>query len=217
MRGRFLLPLRAFAAYHSLVFRRRTLFFPGLLALGTLGISSPSWAEEKPAIERIVVNRIVAVVDQEVVTLVELKRRAGPFQKQLAETPADKRPAVEAQLNKDLLQQAIDERLIARAARALRISVTTEEIERALDTIAQGQKITREKLLQAAAEQGFAEAQYREQLVRQLLVAKLLRVKMAEQLKKLDKASDTFNKQYEKIEKDYLQSLRANVFIEVRL
>jgi len=159
----------------------------------------------------------VAVVDQDVITLVELKRRAEPFQKRLADVAPDKRAAAEAQLHKDLIQEAIEDRLVAREARALRVTIGTDEINRALDTIAQSKNVTREKLLQLVAEQGFSEAQYREQLVRQLLIGKLIRIRKADELKKVDKDPDKSNKQIEKIEKTYLLGLRANVFIEVRL
>lgn len=191
-----------------------------LLALGFLSISPRSFAETPSAVaptERVVVNRIVAIVDQDVVTLVELERRAEPFRKRLADVAPDKRAAAETQLHRDLIQEAIEDRLIARDARALRVSIGSDEINRTLDTIAQSKNVTREQLLKLAAEQGFSEAQYREQLVRQLLIAKLMRIKMAEEFKKVDKDPDKASKQIEKIEKAYLLGLRANVFIEVRL
>jgi peptidyl-prolyl cis-trans isomerase SurA len=168
-------------------------------------------------VQRIIVNRIVGVVDQDVITLVELKRRAEPFQKRLADVPLDKRTAAETQLHKDLIQEAIDDRLIARDARALRVTVAPTEIEAALDAIAKAKTLTRAELLRLVVEQGYSEAQYREQLVRQLLVGKLLRMRMSEQLKNVDKDQEKASKQIEKIEKTYLLGLRANVFIEVRL
>lgn len=199
------------------MFRSPILPLAFLVASAFLGVSTRSAAEEPPSAERVVINRIVAVVDQDVVTLVELKRRAEPFQKRLADVPPDKRAAAEAQLHKDLIQEAIDERLIARDARALRVSIASTEVDAALDNIAKAKSIPRERLMQLVVEQGFTEAHYREQLVRQLLIGKLLRIKMSEQLKKVDTDSDKAVKQIEKIEKSYLLGLRGNVFIEVRL
>jgi peptidyl-prolyl cis-trans isomerase SurA len=187
------------------------------VSFGFLGVSSRSAGEDTRPVERVVVNRIVVVVDQDVVTLVELKRRAEPFQKRLASVPPDKRTAAEAQLHKDLIQEAIDERLIAREARALRVSIATTDIDAAFDNIAKAKGVTRERLLQLVVEQGFSEPQYREQLVRQMLIGKLLRIRMYEQLKGVDKDPDKASPQIEKIEKAYLLGLRANVFIEVRL
>jgi peptidyl-prolyl cis-trans isomerase SurA len=199
------------------VFRSPVLPCAFVVACGFLGVSSRLYADETPPVQRIIVNRIVAVVDQDVITLVELNRRALPFQKRLADVPLDKRTAAETQLHKDLIQEAIDDRLIARDARALRVTVAPTEIETALDAIAKAKTLTRAELLRLAAEQGYSEAQYREQLVRQLLVGKLLRMRMSEQLKNVDTDSEKASRQIEKIEKAYLLGLRANVFIEVRL
>lgn len=214
---RFALPSVAFTSYHSRVFRTRILLPTLLVACGSLGVSSRVIAEEAPSVERVVINRIVAVVDQDVITLVELKRRAEPFQKRLTDVPPDKRAAAEAQLHRDLIQEAIDDRLISREARALRVTIAATEIDAAFESISKAKGVTREKLVQLVAEQGFSEAQYREQLVRQLLIGKLLRIRMSEQIKKVDADSDKASKQIEKIEKAYLLGLRGNVFIEVRL
>ncbi|MBK9265349.1 MAG: SurA N-terminal domain-containing protein [Polyangiaceae bacterium] len=186
------------------------------LALCFLGVSAPSAAED-PLVERVVVNRIVAVIDHDVVTLVELKRRAEPFKKRLAEVPPDKRAAAEAQLHKDLVQTAIDERLIARDARARKVTVSPAEIDSTIDKIAAAQGITRARVLEVIVEQGFTQEQYREQIVRQLLVGKLMRIRMSDKFQSLDKDPEKASKQLEKMEKSYLSSLRANVYVEVRL
>lgn len=204
-------------AYFARVFCRRLLFSAGFVVMSTFGVAEHLHAEENPSTPRVVVNRIMAVIDQDVVTLAELKRRAEPFQKRLADVPADKRAAAEAQLHRDLINEAIDERLIARDARALQVSITTTEIDSTLDAVAKAKSVSREKLLELVKEQGFSEAQYREQLVRQLLLGKLIRIRMFEQLKNLDKDPEKSSKQLEKAEKQYLSGLRANVFIEVRL
>lgn len=186
------------------------------LALCFLGVSAPSAAEDPPS-ERVVVNRIVAVIDHDVVTLVELKRRAEPFKKRLADVPPDKRAAAEAQLHKDLVQTAIDERLIARDARALKVTISPAEIDSTIDKIAAAQGITRARVLELIVEHGFTQEQYREQIVRQLLVGKLMRIRMSDKFQSLDKDPEKASKQLEKMEKAYLSSLRANVYIEVRL
>jgi maltodextrin utilization protein YvdJ len=214
---RFVLPLAAFASYHACVFRTHILLPTTLVLCGFLGISSHVVAEETTPVERVVINRIMAVVDQDVITLVEVQRRVEPFQKRLASVAPDKREAAEVQLRRDIIQEAIDDRLIAREARALRVSIASTEIDAALDGISKAKDVTRERLMQLVSEHGFTEAQYREQLVRQLLIGKLLRIRMAEQLKNVDKDADKASKQIEKIEKAYLLGLRGNIFIEVRL
>ncbi len=187
-----------------------------LVVLTSLGVSSVS-AAETPPVERLVINRIVAVVDGDAITLLELKRRVEPFLKRLADVPPDKRSVVEAQVNRDVLQQIIEERLIAREARAARVFVAAAEIETAIDNVAAAKKVTRAGLVELVQQQGFSEALYREQLVRQLLTAKLVRIRMAEKLRNLDKDPDKAVKQVDAVERAFLLGLRADVYIEVRL
>lgn len=198
--------------------RIRFVFLIGACVLSTLGISAPSSAEEAKSPPRVVVNRIVAIVDEDVITLAELRRRALPALKRVAASvPADKRAAAEAEVYKEWLQQLINERLVVREARALRVTIASTEIDATLDAIAKSANLTREKVLAEAVEQGYSEAQYREELVGQLLTKKIMVLKMRDDFAKLDKDPEKSSKQIDKIMAKFYQRLRANVFIEVRL
>ncbi len=198
--------------------RIRFVYLIGACVLSTLGISAPSSAEEAKNPPRVVVNRIVAIVDEDVITLAELRRRALPALKRVAASvPADKRAAAEAEVYKEWLQQLINERLVVREARALRVTIASTEIDATLDAIAKSANLTREKVLAEAVEQGYSEAQYREELVGQLLTKKIMVLKMRDDFAKLDKDPEKSSKQIDKIMAKFYQRLRANVFIEVRL
>lgn len=198
--------------------RIRFVFLIGACVLSTLGISAPLSAEEAKSPPRVVVNRIVAIVDEDVITLAELRRRALPALKRVAATvPADKRAAAEAEVYKEWLQQLINERLVVREARALHVAIASTEIDATIDAIAKSVNLTRDKVLAEAVEQGYSEAQYREELVGQLLTKKIMVLKMRDDFTKLDKDPEKSSKQIDKIMAKFYQRLRANVFIEVRL
>ncbi len=183
-----------------------------------LHLSTPSRAEEPQSTARVVVNRIVAIVDDDVITLAELRRRALPALKRLAAiVPPDKRTGEEAKIYKEWLQILINERLIVREARKLRMTIASTDVDATIDSIAKSMNTTREKVMAAAIEQGYSEAQYREEIVGQLLTKKIMLFRMRDEFSKLDKDPERSSKQIDKIIDKFNQQMRANVFIEVRL
>jgi peptidyl-prolyl cis-trans isomerase SurA len=187
-------------------------------AFGMLHLSTPSRAEEPQSTARVVVNRIVAIVDDDVITLAELRRRALPALKRLAAiVPPDKRTGEEAKIYKEWLQILINERLIVREARKLRMTIASTDVDATIDSIAKSMNTTREKVMAAAIEQGYSEAQYREEIVGQLLTKKIMLFRMRDEFSKLDKDPEKSSKQIDKIIDKFNQQMRANVFIEVRL
>lgn len=180
--------------------------------------STPSRAEEPQSAARVVVNRIVAIVDDDVITLAELRLRALPALKRLAASvPSDKRTGEEAKVYKEWLQILINERLIVREARKLRMTIASTDVDATIDAIAKSMNTTREKVMIAALEQGYTEAQYREEIVGQLLTKKIMLFRMRDDFSKLDKDPQKSSKQIDKIIVKFNQQMRANVFIEVRL
>jgi peptidyl-prolyl cis-trans isomerase SurA len=88
------------------------------------------------------------------------------------------RAAAITQLNKQLIQQLVDEELIARAARRAKIVISEEDVTHALDRVAKQNKITVERLLEEARNSGMKDGQYRDELRRQLLEARLLSLRV---------------------------------------
>ena len=81
------------------------------------------------------------------ITLVELRRHAAPHLLKLASLDEATRPVAEARMYREVMDQLIDGRLIARRARMASIVVTASEIDAALDSIAQANHLSREALL----------------------------------------------------------------------
>jgi peptidyl-prolyl cis-trans isomerase SurA len=128
-----------------------------------------------------IVERVVAVVDNRPILLSDLREQAKPFLVAVHErVPAGaQRAAAISEVYKAVLDRMIDEELQRRAAAQLNISVSAEEVDRALTRHAQGNGITEERLLAEAARAGISERQYREQFRRQLLEYKLMEMRLA--------------------------------------
>jgi peptidyl-prolyl cis-trans isomerase SurA len=139
---------------------------PGLLALFAL-VSAPARAD--------VIERVVAVVNDEPIFLSDVRRRATPFLPQVMEQESEMaRVAALDELYRQLLDHMIDEELFRQAARRMEVSVTTEEVERAIRNVRQRANLSEEEFWEAVRGQGFTEAQYRSDLRRQLTRGKVL-------------------------------------------
>lgn len=127
-----------------------------------------------------VVERIVAVVNKQIILLSELRERLAPFAAQLAGVrDAGMRQQRLAELRKQVLNQMIDETLIEQEARKLKLGVADDEIDKALDQVMHRNNLTREQLESALRHEGKSIPAYREQILRpQLLRLKVLNVQV---------------------------------------
>ncbi|WP_282422910.1 SurA N-terminal domain-containing protein [Polyangium sp. 15x6] len=183
-----------------------------LFAFGVmLAASTPVRAEP---VRRVVVDRIVAVVDREVITLVEVRRRAAPLLRGLASVDEATRPVAEARMYRELVSQMVDERLIARRARMASIVVAASEIDAAIDSLAQKNNLSRDALLAEVRTAGHSEADYRDDVHRQLLLFKCLRVYLAGKKKGLAELNDAL---VQEASRAMLEESKREVHIEVRL
>ncbi len=134
------------------------------LMLATLVTAAPS--------DRELLDRIVAVVNDEVITLSEVEAAAKPY---MAHNEEEERRKL---LFKDILDQLIAERLLAQEIKQAKITVTDDEVSRAVKDILRQNKITEEQLKQAVEARGMSIGQYREDLKSQLVRLKLIDMKV---------------------------------------
>ncbi|HBT96772.1 MAG TPA: hypothetical protein DEB25_03580 [Desulfobulbaceae bacterium] len=140
---------------------------PSLTALFFILLSIPAQAE--------VIDRIVAVVNNDVVTQSELDTEArGAYTHIDATVPPERRQQVRQQVRGEVLDSLIDKLLVAQRAKELKIKVTEKEIDDAVQEVLDRNKITREALLAGLAETGINEHIYRNTLRSQLLQNKLI-------------------------------------------
>lgn len=122
--------------------------------------------------ERQLVDRVAAVVNDEVITQSELDAAALPF---LDASSTDERRAA---VYRSSLDQLIAEKLIGQQVRETHIEITEDDVERAIDEITRQNKITRDQLKEAIESRGMAMSQYREDLEKQLQRLRLIELKV---------------------------------------
>ena len=121
-----------------------------------------------------VTNAIVAIVNDDVITLYEVNREAQPLIRE-AEKKAPLNDAARSQIRRKTLEQVIEKKLVEQKIKELNIKVTDEEIRQAIEDVKKQNSITsQEAFLAALANQGFSFDQYRTQLREQIEKLKLI-------------------------------------------
>jgi peptidyl-prolyl cis-trans isomerase SurA len=124
-----------------------------------------------PKTSVIPLDRIVAVVNNDIITQMQLDQQFNVAKNQLqsenAPLPSD------AQLKKQVLQQLIDHTLQLQAAHRAGLDVNIIEADKAIAVIAKRNHLTLDQLRQALAQQGMSYDTYRKQIRDQVLISKL--------------------------------------------
>jgi len=133
-----------------------------------------------------IVERVVAVIGERPVLWTELLHRAAPARIQIRMRAND--PNVvsvqEQEMYKELLQSMISDRLEEQQADKAHITVTPEEIDRAVAQIAaqaqaqQRRPVTARDVLEEVRRQGMTEQDFRDQIRREVLEGKLMELRV---------------------------------------
>ena len=142
------------------------------LALGLLFAGTPAKSK--------VVERIIAVVNQQIILLSELKERVIPMARQF-DRIKDKTMRAQRmdELRRQMLDMMIDEKLIAQQANKLKLTVEDKDLERAVADVMSKNNLTREELEQALAQESKTITGYKQQILKpQLLRLRVLNVQV---------------------------------------
>lgn len=122
--------------------------------------------------KRVIVDRIVAVVDDSAITKSALDRETAPHRKRIMQKHAldpVARDAALREVERTTLREMIDNRLLAAAAAQARMSVSEEEVDHGIAEMARQGGMSVPELRQWIAREGAEEADYRRRIFEQLL------------------------------------------------
>lgn len=143
-----------------------------MLVAAVLAAQAPKQAEE------IVIDRIVAVVNKNIVLQSELDALLEQMM-QLEPVPTGRDPkTVRDERRKMLLETLIAEKLLDEEVRKLRVDVTEAELDRVVQGTMQEHGLDEEKLKMALARQGLTLDEYRDGLKKQLTKMKIIQLKV---------------------------------------
>jgi peptidyl-prolyl cis-trans isomerase SurA len=123
-----------------------------------------------------VVDRIAAIVNDEVISLYELNQATQPYIEQVrnSQYPEDVERQLMFEVRGKILNEMINEKLADQELKRQNISVSDREVDNAIERIKESRAITDEELRQALATQGMTYEEYRQQTKQQVLRAKLV-------------------------------------------
>jgi peptidyl-prolyl cis-trans isomerase SurA len=127
-----------------------------------------------------IVERIVAVVGERPILLSELRQRARPHLFRIAVTMQNptQQAAAESEMFRELLTRLVDERLEEQAADKAHLTVTPDEVDNAIRTVAAQARMDPKQLVAEAKKQGLSEQDYRDEIRRQVLEGKLIQLRV---------------------------------------
>ncbi len=122
-------------------------------------------------------DRIVAVVNDDVITLSELEASLQPILERIKKIPEEgKRNEVTAQARLAVMNQMIDRMLLEKEAAKRKIAVTDEEVTKALEDMLKNRDISIEKFRESLAAEGATLDDYRDEIRKTRIKRKLIGV-----------------------------------------
>jgi peptidyl-prolyl cis-trans isomerase SurA len=156
--------------------------------------------------ETVLVDRAVAIVNNDVITQSQLDQLSDTVRYNAAENgqqlPSGK------ELNRQLMDRLIDESLQLQLAEKLGMRVGDSQLESAIENILKGEKKTREQLLEELRQTGSSYRQFREQVRNEILIGEIRRSQVQRRVSVTEQETETL---IEKIQSQDQANLRYRI------
>ena len=154
------------------------------LLLGALFLATSAQAAVQP------LNRVVAIVDNDVVMQTQLDARLREVQQTIAKRGA--RAPSEQVLSQQVLERLIVENIQLQIGERSGIRISDEELNQALGTIAQRNGMSLEQFRAALSKDGLSFAGAREQIRREMVISRVRQRRVAERIQVSDQEVQNF-------------------------
>jgi peptidyl-prolyl cis-trans isomerase SurA len=136
--------------------------------VGMVGIATSHGAE--------IVDRIVAVVNDDIITLNDFNQALKPYMNQIKSMGYDseKEFDVSAKLKKDILDRLIDQKLTDQEIKKARLDISEEDVDSALERIKEKNFYSDADFRKALAAEGISFEEYRRNMKEQILRSRLV-------------------------------------------
>jgi peptidyl-prolyl cis-trans isomerase SurA len=171
------------------------LWLLGIVASATM-VSQPALAEET-----VLVDRIVAVVNDEIISLYDLNQKFEPYANNIKSLrySAEKERQMLFKVRSDLLGNLVDAKLTDQEIKKNKLVVTEAEIDNTIERLKSVRSFTDEDIRAGLAEQGMTMEDYRKEIKEQLLRARLVTLEVKSKIVITDEnVQDYYDRHIEK-------------------
>lgn len=166
-------------------------YAPYVLAATVLVVALPADAAK-------VIDRVVAVVNDDIILDSEVEQYAVPLLRGPLDTSNDDGKKKWLEMKHKALDALIDSKLITQQAQELKLTVTNDEVERAWDEVKKQNNLDDATFAEALKQQGFTPEAYRKSLKRQMLELKVINTAVRARVSVSDEEVKTFYQQNER-------------------
>ncbi|HEX2572852.1 MAG TPA: peptidylprolyl isomerase [Polyangia bacterium] len=138
----------------------------GVLGLGALGTARAG--------ESVVVERVIAVINNEIILLSDLRDRATLLGQPLDERVLYNPQALGDRQIRQLLDRMVDDSLILQQAHELKLTIEKAEVDRAIEEVRKQNGLSEDQFREVLSQQGYSWDSYRHELRNQLLRFKVI-------------------------------------------
>jgi peptidyl-prolyl cis-trans isomerase SurA len=178
------------------------------LTLGFLSVLLPAAAQAR------VVEKIAALVGDDVILLSEVEDRAAPMLTEVSAMPnAGERDARTAAIRREVLDRLVDDQLLAQQATELKLTVGNDEIDRAIGQIKRDYGLSDTQLADELRKQGMSMVAYRMNTKKEILKYRVLNIAVGSKINVGDSEVQSY---YDRHMKSSNVQLRAShIFIAI--
>ncbi len=124
-----------------------------------------------------VVEKIVALVGSDIILQSEVEDRAAPMMADIAAiSNPSQRAARAAAVRRQILERMVDEQLLVQEAADLKISISSEEVDRSIEQIKKDYGLDEAQLREELRKQGMSLAAYRQNTKREILKYRVINI-----------------------------------------
>jgi len=160
-----------------------------------------------------VVDRIVAIVNDDIVSLSQLDMAAAPYRKNIEDSRESlaRKKEMTAQMYSQVLDQLVESSLVVQEAERLGISVDDADVDRAVENFKKEHNLNQERLELGLAAQGMTLEQYRErireQILQSMIVSRAVRAKVVVTDEEIKAYYDTHYQEFKAKKKYHLKNI----------
>jgi peptidyl-prolyl cis-trans isomerase SurA len=163
-----------------------------------------------------VVEKIAAVVGDDIVLSSEVEEHAGPFMQEISAIPnATQRAQRAAALRREILDRLVDERLIIQQAAELKLSVSSEDVDRSIEQIKkENGGLTDAQLSAELVRAGQSMASYRQEIKKQIMRYRVLNIAVGSKVSVSDNDVQSYYDGHMK-SGDHVEVRASHIFVSI--